>query len=59
MRRYALAGVRHYRIYNLRIRRLEEYELGLDGYQLTGTYGPGDIFRPVLFPGLEIPIDEV
>ena len=30
-----------------------------DGYRLVGTYGPGEIFRPTIVPGLEIPLDEI
>ena len=59
MRRYAAAGVPHYWLLGYRRRRLEAYRLGSGGYALTGAYGPGDIFRPELFPGLEIPMDDL
>jgi len=57
MRRYAVAGVAHYWLLDLRAHALEAYILGEDGYQPAGVYGPGSVFRPALFPGLEIPID--
>ena len=59
MRRYAAAGVPHFWIANPVLRTLEAYRLGAEGYELTGTYGPASTFRPELFPGLEIPIDEL
>ena len=57
MRRYAASGVPHYWIVDPVAQTLEAYRLGPTGYELTGTYGPGAIFRPELFSGLEIPID--
>ena len=59
LRRYARAGIPHYWIYDPDRRTLEAYRLGVAGYELTGTYGPGTVFRPDLFPGLEISIDEL
>ena len=59
LRRYAAAGVSHYWIIDPRSRALEAYRLVAYGYELTGKYGPGEIFRPELFPGLEIPIDDL
>ena len=59
MRRYAAAGVPHYRILDPLARSLEEYALGERGYLLAGTYGPGSVFHPQLFPGLEIPVDRL
>ena len=56
-RRYAEAGIPHYWIVDPTTRALEAYRLGEPGYELTGTYSPGSVFRPELFPGLEIPID--
>jgi Uma2 family endonuclease len=57
-RRYAAAGVPHYWLIAPETRTLEEYRLGETGYALVGTYAAaaGDVFRPSLFPGLEIPI---
>ena len=37
----------------------EERVPGEAGYRLVGTFGPGEIFRPTLFPGLEIPLDDL
>lgn len=59
LRRYAAAGVPHYWIVDPRSRALEAYRLTDEGYELTGTYGPGTIFQPELFPDLEIPVDEL
>jgi Uma2 family endonuclease len=59
LRRYAAAGVPHYWMLDPRPRTLEARRLGEHGYELTGTYGPGEVFRPELFPGLEIPIDDL
>ena len=59
MRRYAAAGVLHYWILDPAARALEERVLGPDGYELVGVFGPGSVFRPRLFPGLEIPIDDL
>jgi Uma2 family endonuclease len=57
MRRYAVAGVAHYWLVDLRTQALEAYILGEDGYQPAGVFGPGTVFRPALFPGLDITID--
>ncbi len=59
LRRYATAGVDHYWILDTSGPRIEERVLGEDGYRLVGTFGPGEVFRPALFPGLEIPIDDL
>src|SRR4030095_8749901 len=59
MRAYAGAGVPHYWILDPRTHALEPYRLGEQGYERQGTYGPGMTFRPDLFPGLEIPIDDL
>jgi Uma2 family endonuclease len=59
MRRYAAAGIPHYWLLDLRARALEAYVLGENGYELAGIHGPASIFRPVLFPGLEVPIDSL
>ena len=56
-RRYAAAGVPHYWIVVPRTRTLEEHVLIDGGYELRGTHGPGSVFPPELFPGLEILID--
>ena len=59
MRAYARAGVPHYWILDTDGPRIEERVLEEDGYRLVGTFGPGERFRPTLFPGLEIPLDEI
>jgi Uma2 family endonuclease len=59
MRRYAAAGVPHYWIVDPSTRSLEAYRLGESGYELIGVFGPGSIFRPALFPSLEILIDDL
>ncbi len=59
MRRYAASGIPHYWIVDTASQVLEAYRLGDQGYDLLGTYGPGSIFRPELFPDLEIPIDDL
>jgi Uma2 family endonuclease len=59
LRRYAASKVEHYWILDTQGPRIEERVLGEDGYRLVGTFGPGEIFRPTLFPGLEIPIDDL
>lgn len=56
-RRYAAAGIPHYWILDPRRRTLEALELGEEGYGRPAVYRPGAVFRPALFPGLEIPID--
>jgi Uma2 family endonuclease len=59
LRRYASSGVTHYWILDPEGPRIEERVLGEDGYQLVSTTGPGEVFRPTIFPGLEIPLDEL
>jgi Uma2 family endonuclease len=59
LRRYASAGVPHYWILDTDGPTIEERVFGEDGYQLIGTFGPGQVFRPTIFPGLEIPLDEI
>lgn len=54
LRRYAAAGVPHYWTLDPIDRILEERRLAGDGYELLGTYGERDLFRPAVFPGLEI-----
>jgi Uma2 family endonuclease len=59
LHRYAASGVPHYWILDTDGPRIEERVLGEEGYRLVGTFGPGEIFRPTLFLGLEIPLDEI
>ncbi len=59
MRRYAAAGVPHYWLLNPKTRAIEPFILGANGYEPAGVYGPGTVFRPSLFPGLEISVDRL
>lgn len=59
MRRYAAAGVPRYWIVDPATRTLAAYQLAEHGYAISGTYGPGNTFSPVFFPGLEIPVDDL
>jgi Uma2 family endonuclease len=59
LRRYASAGVLHYWIVDPTTHTIEARHLAEHGYVLSATYGPGDLFQPSLFPGLEIPIDDL
>jgi Uma2 family endonuclease len=59
MRRYAAAGVPHYWMLNYRDPALEAYRLTAEGYQMVGHFRPGDVFRPEVFPGLEIRIGDI
>lgn len=59
MRRYAAAGVPHYWMLAPRTRSLEAYVLREGVYEPGGTFGPGSVFRPPLFPGLSIVIDDI
>ncbi len=59
LRRYAAAGVPHYWMLDPRTEALEARRLTGRGYELLGVYGPGTVFRPELFPGLEIVVDEL
>jgi Uma2 family endonuclease len=59
LERYARAGIPHYWLLDPRSRVLEPYRLGPQGYELLGRFGPGMMFRPELFPGLEIAIDDL
>ena len=59
MRRYARSGVPWYWILDPVGRALQEYRLAEQGYELIATSGPGSVFRPQLFTGVEIPIDDL
>jgi Uma2 family endonuclease len=59
MRAYARASVDHYWILDTAGPRIEERVLENGEYRLVGIFGPGEVFRPTLFPGLEIPLDEI
>ena len=57
LRRYAAAGVTHYWLLAPRTASLETYALADAGYETAATYGPGCVFSPAPFPGLDVPID--
>ena len=57
--RYARAGIGEYWIIDPETHSLEALRLEGTEYTAVGTFGPGTIFRPDLFPGLEIPIDDL
>lgn len=57
LRRYQAAGIPHYWVVDPRRRTITTYSLVDGTYELTGSHGPGSIFRPALFPGLAIPVD--
>jgi Uma2 family endonuclease len=59
LHRYAASGVPHYWILDTDGPCIEERVLHEDGYRLVGTFGPGEVFRPTIFPGLEILLDEI
>jgi Uma2 family endonuclease len=59
LRRYAAAGVPHYWVLDTDAHELMPFRLGAQGYDPIGTFGPGTLFRPEIFPGLEIPIDDL
>jgi Uma2 family endonuclease len=59
MRRYAAAGIQRYWPVASEARTIESCRLGAQGYELTGTYGSGGTFQPDLFPGLDIPVDDL
>jgi len=59
LRAYARARVEHYWILDTAGPRIEERVLDNGDYRLVGIFGPGEIFRPTLFPGLEIPLDAI
>jgi Uma2 family endonuclease len=59
MQRSAAAGVPHYWMLDPLLPTLHAHRLGEHGHELVGVYGPGAIFRPELFPGLDISIDDL
>jgi len=59
LRRYAASGVPHYWILDPIERKLEERVLTERGYALVGVFGERDVFRPTLFPDLEIRLAEL
>ncbi len=56
---YAAHGVRYYWLVDPHVRRLEEYELVGNAYRLRSRIEGEAIFKPALFPDLEIPFGRV
>jgi Uma2 family endonuclease len=56
LRCYEAAGVPHYWMLDPHARALDARRLVEDRYEVTGVYGAGDVFRPDLFPGLDLSI---
>ena len=59
MRRYAAAGIPNYWMLDPVSGNLEAYLLGEGGYALDQSCAPSEVFRPLLFPGLEIAIEQL
>jgi Uma2 family endonuclease len=59
MRIYARHGVPHLWLLDAQAQTLEEFVLDGATYRLTSTCGGDEVFRPALFPGLEVPLKEV
>jgi Uma2 family endonuclease len=59
MRIYARHGVPHLWLLDAQAQTLEEFVLDGSTYRLTSTCGGDEVFRPALFPGLEVPLKEV
>ena len=57
--RAAAASVPYYWTLDLSTRTIEASRLVGDEYESLGVCGPGSSFQPVLFPGLDIPIDDL
>jgi Uma2 family endonuclease len=55
-RRYADTGVAHYWLVDPPTRTLEVQQLGPDGYGAPVGYQSGEVFKPTLFPSLEIAV---
>lgn len=56
---YAASGVPHYWIVSPRAHTLEEYRLEGGQYVLAQRLAGTETFKPVLFPGLEIPLADL
>ena len=56
---YAQAGVSWYWLVDQDTLAIEEYHLQPEGYVRTSSVDAGEVFRPGLFPGLEINLKEL
>jgi Uma2 family endonuclease len=56
LQRYAVTGVPHYWIVDALEKTIEERILGVNGYGEPVTCRSGEVFCPMLFPGLEIEV---
>ena len=57
---YAAIGVGEYWIVDPDVQTLEQHVLGADGrFAVAATLGGGDVFRPELFPGLEVALADL
>jgi Uma2 family endonuclease len=56
---YAQAGVSWYWLVDQDTLTIEEYHLRQEGYVRTASVDEGEVFRPGLFPGLEIDLREL
>ncbi len=56
---YARYGVTEYWIVDPKAQAIEVYALGSGGHALSGRYTPADRFASPLFPGLQLPLEEV
>jgi Uma2 family endonuclease len=56
---YARRGVPHYWLVDPQARTLEAFELIEGSYRLAVAMGGDDVFRPGLFPALELPLSEL
>ena len=59
LRAYARRDVQHYWLVDAEAQTLEAFELSEGAYRLLAAVGGDEVFRPVLFPGLAIPLPDL